>query len=109
MSVNATAPQNALAPYQFQMVLSPNVIGTPVDLTTITAATLSVRRADASKTTWTAALSNQTSTTLTLTHPYLPGDVALLGLYQVYAVLTTASGPIDSTSVQLTVYDPFVG
>lgn len=107
MSVSATVAINALAPEACILNVTPGTSG--LDLSTVLGAVFLVRGPVAGGlTTWTCSLSNQTTNTLTLSHPYLAGDVSVLALYEVYAVMTTASGPVKTTSLQLTVVDPFV-
>jgi hypothetical protein len=107
MPINATVPLGALADYAFILNVTPGE--DVVDLTTVTSATFNVRRPDRSATKWTATMTNQTTTTLTLSHPYASGDISQLGFYQVYATLSTPSGPLLTTSVQLKSFDPYNG
>lgn len=66
--------------------------GDGLDLSTVTAAVFHVERSDGTTTTWTAARSNQTATTLTLTHTLANGDLTVPGKYNVKAYLTIPSG-----------------
>ena len=49
------------------------------DLSVVTAAELRVFRSGSVEETWTCSMSNQTSTTLTLTHPWVAGDNDTVG------------------------------
>lgn len=78
-----------------------------IDLSTIVSATLKVLKADGTTATWTAAMTNQTTTTLTLTHLFDVLDVPKSGKYVIYARLATASGFLKSEPTTLTVKGKF--
>lgn len=82
----------AVGPETYALDITPGTTG--VDLSTVTAAILYVRKSDGSETTWAVAMSNQTATTLTVTHVYVSGDVDLSGDYVAFAVLTIPSGAV---------------
>lgn len=65
-----------------------------LDLSTVSAATLQIRKPDGTTTSWTTALSNQTPTTLTLTYTYpaAPGPYDQPGTWHFYAKLTIPGG-----------------
>lgn len=64
-----------------------------IDLTTIASAVFKVRReSDKSLATWTATMTSQTATTLTLTYVLASGDDDIVGTYRIYALLTISSG-----------------
>ena len=88
--VNPTAPQT----YTTDIV--PGSSG--VDLSTVSAASFVVRQPDESIASWAAALSNQTTTTLTLTHTYATGDMAIKGSYLLYALLTVPGGKVRTAT-----------
>ncbi len=94
-----------VAPYAYVLDLVPGDSG--VDLATVTAGLLHVRDPDGNETTWTVALSNQTMTTLTLTHEYVTGDVAVSGEFVIYANLTIPAGTVRSVPQPLTVHERF--
>lgn len=96
---------NPSAAEAFTVVISPGQTG--VDLSTATSALFQVKRPDGTTTTWAGAMSAQSKTSLTVAHAYQPGDVAIAGTYQVYAVLTIPAGTVRSGSVQLVGADPF--
>lgn len=81
----------AVAPVALELVLCSSTI----DLSTVTAATLTVVRAH-DTVTWSAALSNQTATTLTITHEYATdgSDLPAPGTYEVFATMTLPSGTV---------------
>ncbi len=76
-----------------------------LDFTTVASATFKVlRKADGSTATWTATLSNQTTTTLTLTYLLAAGAIdTVKGVYVVYAhmVLTGSGKPQRSLPREL--------
>lgn len=86
--------QNAVAPEAYTRDDSVGASG--FDMSTISAASLHVRKPDGTTTTWTASISLQTATSLRLTHTYAGGDVALVGTYIVWAVYTVPGGTIRS-------------
>lgn len=87
---------NPVAPEVYASDIVPGTSG--IDLSTVTAATFSVRKPDETELSWTTTLSNQTSTTLTLTHAYVTGDVDIPGRYLVFALLTMPSGTVRTST-----------
>jgi hypothetical protein len=65
------------------------------DLTVVTEASVSVRKPDGTTDTWDATISNQTTSSLRVTHVYADDgtDIADVGSYGLVVVLTTPSGP----------------
>src|ERR1017187_4908026 len=86
---SVTAPLGALSPLAFVANITPGASG--IDLTTVTAASVQAQRGAGSGS-WACTLSNQTTNTLTVTHPYAVGDLPALGRVQVYVILTLNSG-----------------
>lgn len=94
----------AQAPEGYSLDLTPGTSG--VDLSTVTAAELHVQKPDGQVAVWAVAITNQTSTTITLTHdfvvpapmatPPVPSDVAAPGPYVIVAILTIPSGIVRS-------------
>lgn len=82
--------QGMAAPYAYTMNVTPGTSG--LDLSTVTAASLAVELPDGTEVTWTATRSNQTATTLTLTHVLSVGDTPQIGTCRVYGVLTVSGG-----------------
>lgn len=98
---------NPVAPQTYTTDIVPGTSG--VDLSTVSAALFTVRKADESILTWTASLSNQTPTTLTLTHAYVAGDADVKGSYWLYALLTLPGGKVRTATKLLVVkgeYEP---
>lgn len=95
--------QGAKAPEAYVLNVTPGESG--VDLNTVSAAAFSVRLAGGTETSWTAATSNQTSSTLTLTHTFDTGgaETAQIGTYVVYAILTIPSGTVRTEARELPV------
>jgi hypothetical protein len=91
-----------VAPKAFILNLKPEDVAM-ANLSTVTSAVLNVRRGDGTITTWTATLSNQTSTTLTLTHLLGVGDVTTAGVYVIRATLTLTAGTVRSEPQRLRV------
>lgn len=100
-----TIYQGAVAPEALAINVVPGQSG--LDLSTVTAATLSVKDLAGTVSTWSATRSNQTASTLTLTHTLVAGDTAVLGLHIVYANLTVPGGTIRTIPKTFTVADPF--
>lgn len=65
-----------------------------LDMTTISAATFEIRKPDGTTTSWTAALSNQTTNTLTMTHTFsaAPSELDKAGTWHFYAKYTIPGG-----------------
>ncbi len=76
-----------------------------MDLSTVSAASLSVQTPQNgySEETWTCTTSNQSATTLRLTHTYLTGEADVAGRYVVVAVLTCTGGTVTADPVEFTV------
>lgn len=77
--------------------------GTGLDLTLVTSATFDVRKPDGSSVVWTCSRSEQTTTSLTLTHTLLTGDLNLTGAYRIKAIMVTGAGNIWSKFAKLEV------
>ncbi len=97
----------SILPRVFQGALAPEALTihvkqgeSPLDLTTVTGATLSVRRPDGEEFTWTAALAAgpnppvATSTDLWILYGFASGDVDYVGTYDVVPNLITPGGTI---------------
>lgn len=99
--------QGALAPESFIMVVTPGSSG--VNMNNISAATFEVRKSNGSTTSWSATLSNQSSTSLTLTHIMnaMTSELDVVGTYNVYASMTHTSGTVASVPVELIVKDSY--
>lgn len=89
---NAIVYVGAIAPEAYVVYVTPGDSG--VDLSTVTAATFYVQDVDGTETTWSASRSNQTASTLTLTHTFASGDVDDPGELVIYAKLTIPSGTV---------------
>lgn len=87
-----TVRSGAVAPEAYVLDVTPGSSG--VDLSTVTAAVFNVRRPDGTTTTWTATRSNQTSSTLKMTHTFVAADTNQQGEHRVYAALTIPSGTV---------------
>lgn len=104
--MSAQVYQGAIAPEAYTLDITPGTVN-PVDLSTVSAATLSVRKPDGTVVAWAATISNQTTSTITLTHTFLTGDIALLGDYAIVASLTIPSGTVRAKTAILTVLGKF--
>ena len=100
---SSSIQRGAKAPEAYVLNVTPGTSG--VDLSTVTAAVLSVRLPDGTETTWTADMTNQTATTLTLTHTFdsLGAETASAGPYAVSAALTLPSGTVRTEPQRLAV------
>ncbi len=104
--------QGAVAPEAYCQNITPGESG--LDLSTVTEAVFRVLKPGALVwTSWEATLSNQTSTTLRLTHAFpafdedTPSDVDLAGLWKIFAVLTVPSGIVKCTRIARLVRSSF--
>ena len=52
---------------------------------------------------WPAAITAASELSITVTHPYAPGDLFVDGEFRVYALLTTPGGPVRSETITLPV------
>lgn len=86
--------QGAKAPEAYVLNVVPGDSG--VDLSDVTDADFSVRLPSGSETTWSGTMSNQTASTLRVTHTFDASgtETATPGKYVVYAVLTLPSGTV---------------
>lgn len=99
INIGATAPES------YVMVVSAGNSG--IDLSTVTAVSLKVKRYDGSLTTWAATRSEQTATSIKLTHVMALIDLTTPGQYIVTGILTVPSGTVRSKPVILYVKDEF--
>lgn len=78
-----------------------------VDLSDVSAAVFKVQAPSGTVTTWTAALSNQSTTSLRLTYTFAPTQFTAVGVYLIYALLTVTGGTLTSEPRALRVRGPF--
>lgn len=95
--------EGAVAPEQYTLVLKQ---AAGFDYSTVTAAEFVVRKPDGSRTTWTASISAQTTTSLSLTHVFAPGE-AIAGDFRLYARLTVPTGSVRSRTRTLRIKPEF--
>ncbi len=94
--------QDQLDPDGYELVVTPGADN--FDLSTVATATFrGVRRSDNSEFVWTAALSNQSSSSLTLTYLFTASDIdTVKGTYDIYArMLITGSGKPQRTPTKV--------
>lgn len=86
--------QGAKPPEAYVLNVVPGDSG--VDLSDVTDADFSVRLPSGAETTWAGTMTNQTASTLRVTHTFDSGgtETATSGKYVVYAVLTLPSGVV---------------
>jgi hypothetical protein len=97
-------------PEQLTLDLGPGPSG--VDLSEVSAASLFVRRPDGVETSWPVTMSEQSATTLRLTHVFDIDDVDVPGTYVLVARLTVPGGFIRSkprSLAALGAFDPTGG
>ena len=85
------------------------VSGLPVvapDLTTVTSATIEVKRPGGDVVSWSAAIASATATKIVLRHVFAAPDCPVAGKYQARALLTTPAGVVRS-DVDLFTVSPF--
>ena len=93
------------APNAYVRNLTPGTSG--VDLSTVTSAVANVKSPTGTETTWTLTRSNQTASTLTVTHVWTLGEVTGPGNWVVEIDLTIPSGVVTVDPETLTVYGKF--
>jgi hypothetical protein len=80
-----------------------------LNLSTVTAASLTVRRpSGSSDVIWAVTISEQTFQSLKLTHLFVAGDMPNVGFYVVVATLTFPTGPRRMLPRTLQGIDPFL-
>lgn len=99
--------QGAVAPEAYVLNVTPGDSG--LDLSTVTAASLKVRKPGGTVVDWTPVMSNQTATTLTLTFTFDATDSELdvAGEYTIYGILTIPSGTMTTQRVNRNVKSRF--
>ena len=106
-----TVYAGALAPEAF--VLEIRWDDAPVDLRTVTAASLLVRVPDGFEQTWTATIAAgpippaPSRCSIALLHPYAAGDVSLPGRYVAVARLTVPAGVVRADPAEFEVLPQF--
>lgn len=84
-----------VAPETYSVAFTPGTSG--LDLTGVSAVTLKIRKPSGSTATWSTALTNQTTSTLTATHTFsaAPSEVDEAGTWHFLALFTVAGGYIQ--------------
>ena len=95
----------AVAPESLKVTVAQGSSG--IDLTTVTAAQLLVKKPDGTTLSWSATISAATATSLTLTHVFSAADVDVTGIYVVVPKLTVPAGFVRGVPKKLTALDPF--
>jgi len=95
----------AVAPESLRVNITAGTSG--VDLSTVTAATIELRKPGGAAVTWTTILSNQTSSTLTATRAFVAGDVDAAGAWRFLVRLTVPGGSVRTAPARFDVADPF--
>lgn len=78
-----------------------------VDLTTVTAASISVKRPDGTLATWACAILAATISTITVSHDFGAGETSQLGTYGMVLRCTVPAGTVRIRLVPLEVLDEF--
>ena len=99
---DAEIHQGALAPYAFRYDATSEDAAS-FDLSTVTSASFEVTRENGNTDSWTAAVSNQATTTLRLTHVFVAGDVDQLETLIVTPIMASPSGAFYAESRRLRV------
>jgi hypothetical protein len=99
--------QGEVAPAAVVFNLVPGSTG--IDLSTVTAVTIYAAEPGGTIHTWTTVLTNQTTTTLTASHPFASdgSDLPTPGEWGVYANLTIPSGHLRVPAQLMPVKAPF--
>ena len=93
------------APDTYSLVVTTGDSG--LDMSTVSVASLKVQKSDATTATWTASLSAQTATSVTITHSLGNSDLLIPGIYKIYASMTVPGGTARSDVDELTVMTPY--
>lgn len=97
----------AVAPESIEVTVRQGL--SDLDLSTVSAASFSVELPDRSLTTWSATISGQTATQLTLTHTFAAPDVPSSGRYVLVPILTVPGGTHRANRITITAEDPHRG
>lgn len=81
-----------VAPVTYAVSFVPGTSG--LDLSTVSAVSLQIRKPDGTTTSWSTTLSSQTATTLTATHSFsaAPSEIDQAGTWKFYAKYTVPGG-----------------
>lgn len=77
------------------------------DFTTVTSASIRVKKPSGATQTWTGAISNQTTAGLTFTRTLQTGDLDEAGSYTGYLLMVVASGTLRSEAEEFFVAEEF--
>lgn len=80
---------------------------TGLDMTTVTAATYSVKDPLGIHYTWDCILINQSTANVTVVHPFVSGDLDITGDYEIFANLTIPGGVVRTVPKQFTVVEEY--
>jgi hypothetical protein len=83
----------AVAPEALIVNITPQMIGAPLDLTTVTGAQFHIKDPNGGDRYWPGTLSNQTTTTLTVTYLLQAPDIDMEGRWRVVTNLSVPPGP----------------
>jgi hypothetical protein len=97
---------NAVSPYAFRYDVT-STDPTNFDLSTVSSAVFRVLRENGNQVTWTAALTDQTTTTLRLTHVFAAGDVDQFETVTITPIMTAPAGDFFATPKRLLVRSEF--
>ncbi len=88
-----TVYAGAQAPEQIELsVTNAELADEPLDLTTVSAVSLSVLRPDGQRVTWSVTTAEQTATLLRVVHVFDALDVELPGTYRIMVMMTVVTG-----------------
>lgn len=107
MPTAGTLRVGQVAPNTYWVTVSQGGSLAAFDFTTVSAASIVVKKPSGATQTWTTVLSAQTTTGLTATHSLVLGDVDEAGTYTGYLLMTVSGGTIRSESSQFYVAEEF--
>lgn len=107
MPTAGTLRVGQVAPNTYWVTVSQGGAVAAFDFTTVSAASIVVKKPSGATQTWTTVLSAQTTTGLTATHSLVLGDVDEAGTYTGYLLMTVSGGTIRSESSQFYVAEEF--
>jgi len=94
---------DAVAPEALKVTIRTSASG--LDLTTVTAVTLNVRKPSGTESTWTGAIQSATAATLIVSFVYLPGHLDEVGDYRTKPVLAVPGGSVNCKAFSFSVKD----
>jgi pyrimidine operon attenuation protein/uracil phosphoribosyltransferase len=103
--MGATIYKGATAPESLTVVVTSDPAG--LDLTTVSAAMIKVKRAGDTALEWAASIVDRAAHSLTVRHTFVGTDTDVAGDYEAVVYLTVPDGTMRTTPQPFTIADPF--